>query len=127
MASNDFSQASSSDSEVSEIEDFELEVEDSPNLSDQATDVEERQEAYADEPLADAEWLASYEQERRTEEELEKTLQKRLYGTEEVRDYWIIGLLLDYWYWMKLNAFLLVSNVATAKYNTLLRHNFSSD
>ena len=87
MASNDFSPASSSDSEVSEIEDFELEVEDSPNLSDQATDVEERQEAYADEPLADAEWLALYEQERRTEEELEKTLQKRLYGTEEVRDW----------------------------------------
>ena len=87
MASNDFSPASSSDSEVSEIEDYELEVEDSPNLSDQATDVEETQEAYADEPLADAEWLALYEQERRTEEELEKTLQKRLNGTEEVRDW----------------------------------------
>ena len=28
---------------------------------------------------------------------------------------------------MKLNAFLLVSNVTTAKYNTLLRHSFSSD
>lgn len=87
MASNDFSPASSSDSEVSEIEDYELEVEDSPNSSDQATDVEETQEAYADEPLADAEWLALYEQERRTEEELEKTLQKRLNGTEEVRDW----------------------------------------
>ena len=55
MASNDFSPASSSDSEVSEIEDYALEVEDSPNSSDQATDVEETQEAYADEPLADAE------------------------------------------------------------------------
>ena len=87
MASNDFSPASSSDSEVSEIEDYELEVEDSPNSSNQATDVEETQEAYADEPLADAEWLALYEQERRTEEELEKTLQKRLNGTEEVRDW----------------------------------------
>ena len=87
MASNDFSPASSSDSEVSEIEDYALEVEDSPNSSDQATDVEETQEAYADEPLADAEWLALYEQERRTEEELEKTLQKRLNGTEEVRDW----------------------------------------
>ena len=59
MASNDFSPASSSDSEVSEIEDYELEVEDSPNSSDQARDVEETQEAYADEPLADAEWLMS--------------------------------------------------------------------
>ena len=87
MASNDFSPASSSDSEVSEIEDYKLEVEDSPNSSDQATDVEETQEAYANEPLADAEWLALYEQERRTEEELEKTLQKHVNGTEEVRDW----------------------------------------
>ena len=61
MASNDLSPASSSDSEVSEIEDYELEVEDSPNSSDQATDVEETQEAYADEPLADAELLALYD------------------------------------------------------------------
>ena len=91
MASNDFSPASSSDSEVSEIEDYALEVEDSPNSSDQATDVEETQEAYADEPLADAEWLALYEQGRRTEEELEQTLQKRVSGTEEVRDwYWLL-------------------------------------
>ena len=88
MASNDFSPASSSDSEVSEIEDYELEVEDSPNSSDQATDVEETQEAYFF-PLRVA-----------------LTIKR---------------------YWMKLNAFLLVSNVATAKYNTLLRHNFSSD
>ena len=91
MASNDFSPAYSSDSEVSEIEDYALEVEDSPNSSDQATDVEETQEAYADEPLADAEWLALYEQGRRTEEELEQTLQKRVSGTEEVRDwYWLL-------------------------------------
>ena len=87
MASNDFSPALSSDSEVSEIEDYALEVVDSPNSSDQATDVEETQEAYADEPLADAECLALYEQGRRTEEELEKTIQKRVSGTEEVRDW----------------------------------------
>ena len=42
MASNDFSLASSSDSEVSEIKDYELEVEGSPNSSDHA-DVEETQ------------------------------------------------------------------------------------
>ena len=82
MASKDFSLASSSDSGVS---DYELEVEGSPNSSDHA-DVQETQKAYADEPLADAEWLALYEQERRKEEELEKTLQKRLNGTLEVRD-----------------------------------------
>ena len=51
------------------------------NSSDHADEYyadEETQEAYAYEPLADAEWLALYEQERRKEEELEKTLQKRL-------------------------------------------------
>ena len=52
IASNDFSLNSSSDSEVSEIEDYELEVEGSPNSSDHAD--EETQEAYAYEPLADA-------------------------------------------------------------------------
>ena len=85
MASNEFSLNSSSDSEVSEIEDYELEVEGSPNSGDHAD--EETQEAYAYEPLADAEWLALYEKERRKEEELEKTLQKRLSGTVEVRDW----------------------------------------
>ena len=90
MASNEFSLNSSSDSEVSEIEDYEIEVEGSPNSGDHADEDyadEETQEAYAYEPLADAEWLALYEQERRKEEELEKTLQKRLSGTVEVRDW----------------------------------------
>ena len=36
MASNEFSLNSSSDSEVSEIEDYEIEVEGSPNLGDHA-------------------------------------------------------------------------------------------
>ena len=85
MASNEFSVDSSSDSEVSEIEDYEIEVEGLPNSSDHAD--EETQEAYSYEPLADAEWLALYEQDRRKEEELEKTLQKRLNGTVEVQDW----------------------------------------
>ena len=58
MASNEFSLNSSSESEVSEIEDYEIEVEGLPNSSDHADDHyadEERQEAYAYEPLADAE------------------------------------------------------------------------
>ena len=81
MASNEFSLNSSSDSEVSEIEDYEIEVEGSPNSGDQADEDyadEETQEAYAYEPLADAEWLALYEQERRKEEELQETLQSAL-------------------------------------------------
>lgn len=63
---------SSSDSEVSEIEDYESEVKGSPNLSNQATDVKEKQEAYSNKLIADTEWLPLYEQEKRTETELEK-------------------------------------------------------
>ena len=55
MASNDFSIVSSSDSEVSEIEDYESEVKGSPNSSNQATDVKEKQEAYSNKLIADAE------------------------------------------------------------------------
>ena len=85
MASNEFSVDSSSDFKVSEIEDYEIEVEGLPNSSDHAA--EETQEAYSYEPLADAEWLPLYEQDRREEEELEKTLQKRLNGTVEVQEW----------------------------------------
>ena len=87
MASNDISLSSSSDSEVSETEDYELEVEGSPNSSYKASDEEGTQEAYADDPLADEEWLELYERDRKEEEALEKTLQKRLNGTEKVRDW----------------------------------------
>ena len=76
-----------SGSEVSEMEDCELEVEGSPNSSSAASDEEATQEVYADDPLADEEWLELYEQGRKKEEALEKTLQKRLNGTEKVRDW----------------------------------------
>ena len=85
MASNDFSLSSSSDSEVSEMEDYELEG--SPNSSYIASDEEDMQEAYADDPPADEEWLALYERDRKEEEALEKTLQKRLNGAEKVRNW----------------------------------------
>lgn len=87
MATNDFSASSSSESEVSEMEDYELEVEGSPNSSYMASDEEGTKEAYADDPLADEEWLKLYERERKEEEALEKTLQKRLNGTENVRNW----------------------------------------
>ena len=87
MASNDISLSSSSDSEVSETEDYELEVKGSPNSSYIASDEEGTQEAYADDPLADEEWLELYERDRKEEEALEKTLQKRRNGTEKVRDW----------------------------------------
>ena len=87
MASNNFSSTSSSDSEVSEMEDYDLEVEGSPNSSAAVSEKEGTQEAYANNPLADEEWLELYERERKEEEALEKMLQKRLNGTEKVQDW----------------------------------------
>jgi len=69
------------------MEDYELEVEGSPNSSYVASNEEGMQEAYADDPLADEEWLALYERDRKEEEALEKTLQNRLNGTENVRNW----------------------------------------
>ena len=44
----------------------------------------EEDQLFADEPLADQEWTARYEEERRANEELERTLSNRLEGTESV-------------------------------------------
>ena len=48
MASNDFILSSGSDTEVLEMEDYELEVEGSPNSSFAPSDEEDTHEAYAD-------------------------------------------------------------------------------
>ena len=81
MASEDFIFTSSSDSEDSKVNfiaDYELEVEGSPNSSNQdGGDLDKELEVYADKPLADDEWLAIYIEERKTDEELEKQLQYR--------------------------------------------------
>ena len=62
MASGDVIFTSSSDSEDSKVKfisDYVLEVEGSPNSSNQdGKDSDKELEAYADEPLADDEWLA---------------------------------------------------------------------
>jgi len=50
---------------------YELEVEGSPNSSYMASDKEGTQEAYADDPLADEEWLVLYERDRKEEEALQ--------------------------------------------------------
>ena len=50
-------------------------------------------DAYANEPMADEEWLAQYEEERKTEEELEKKLENRLCGAEEIKE-WLVGIVL---------------------------------
>ena len=72
------------------MEDYELQVEGSPNsgfIADKASNEEGNLEAYADDLLADEEWLKLYENKRKEEEALEKTLQKRLNGAENVRDW----------------------------------------
>ena len=44
---------------------------------------------YADEPLADEEWLKMYNEEVKENEDLERMLQKRLDGTEHVDSWWV--------------------------------------
>ena len=69
------------------MEDYELEVEGSPNSSSAASDEGDTHEANADDPLTDEEWLKLYQQHRKEAEALEKTLQKCLNGTEKVRNW----------------------------------------
>ena len=48
--------------------------------------------AYADEPLADEEWLKNYEREEEENKKLEQALQARLDSTEQVGDGGVLGL-----------------------------------
>ena len=69
MLSCDSSYDSSLDSEAAEVEvEYDLEVEGSSNPSEHETS-DDQPDAYANEPIADEEWLAQYEEERKTEEE----------------------------------------------------------
>lgn len=91
MSSSDSSSECSYDSEDSEIffiRDYDVEVEDgfeSTNDTDSNGSIEEI--ANADEPLADDEWLKRYNEEVKQNEDLERMLQKRLDGTKHV-DSW---------------------------------------
>ena len=90
MSSSDASYNSSTDSEAAETEvEYDLEVEGSSNSSEHETSDEEPGDAYANEAMADEEWLAQYEEERKTEEELEKMLQNRLSGAEDIKE-WLV-------------------------------------
>ena len=75
MSSSDASYVSSSDSEDAETEvEYDLEVEGLSNPSEHETSDDEPGDAYANEPIADEEWLAQYEEERKTEEEINKAI-----------------------------------------------------
>ena len=89
MASSDESVDYSSDSEAIETEiEYDLEVEGSPHLSHRDDPYQsETKEVYADEPLADEDGRAHYEEEMKMERNLEKRLTKRLRGTQKVRDW----------------------------------------
>ena len=45
---------------------------------------------YADEPIADEEWLAKYREKKQSYDERLGILQRRLDGSEEVRKWWVI-------------------------------------
>ena len=97
MACTDFSPTTSSDSELSEMEDWRF-------VKLEFYGKRRGRKKYTDDLLADEEWLELYERDRKEEEDLEETHQKRLNGTEKVR----------------------ASNIASAENNTSLRHGFSS-
>ena len=81
----------SEDSDISFIADYEIEEEDDGESRSMVSQSEESLDscdmAYADEPLADEEWIEQYEKEVKENEELERMLEKRLNGTERV-DSW---------------------------------------
>ena len=81
----------SEDSDISFIADYVIEEEDDGESRSMVSQSEESLDscdmAYADEPLADEEWIEQYEKEVKENDELERMLEKRLNGTERV-DSW---------------------------------------
>ena len=88
MASSDTNLESdhgSDDSNFYFIPDYDMEVESQGSHSESDESIDEM--GYADEPLADEDWLKKYNEEVKENKDLEKKLQKRLDGTEHV-DSW---------------------------------------
>jgi len=83
----------SDDSEINFITGYEVEDEGhsfrvsprSPKTSSDSNDDDDN--AYADEPLADAEWLGRYQEEMKANEELERSLKDRLQGKVERKEW----------------------------------------
>ena len=100
MESSDPDSESINESEGSESSfelDFDIEVEDDGDEDEhesQASRCESSDEimAYADEPLADEDWLKKYEAENEENKRLEEELQKRLDGTVQVKSWWVAGV-----------------------------------
>ncbi|KAK2569708.1 hypothetical protein P5673_005543 [Acropora cervicornis] len=90
-----FSDENSDESSLTSSLEYEIEHEsDGAFASPSASEDEDVAAAFAEEPLADAEWTTQYERERKDNEELEKQLRDRLEGTVAIVFFptaWIVG------------------------------------
>ena len=83
-----FSDENSDESPLSSSPEYKIEHEsDGALASPSASEDEDVAAAFAVEPLADAEWTAQYDRERKDNEELEKHLKDRLEGTVAVSEW----------------------------------------
>ena len=83
----DFSDVNSVDFKLSSSLEYEIKQESDGPSAHLSTSDEDDGAAFAEEPLADAEWTAEYERDRKAEEEMEKTLRDRLEGTVAVSEW----------------------------------------
>ena len=79
-------------SEVSSVEEYDMEVEEEDgNLQAASSQIDENLDAcdlaYAFESIADEDWLKQYEKEQKENEKLEQMLRKRLGGEEQVNSW----------------------------------------
>ena len=86
MSSGSESNYDSDESEISFIPEVEIPQRARSSTSSHDEELEEVQ-LFADEPFADQEWTANYEEERRANEELEGKLRNRLESTESVSEW----------------------------------------
>ena len=82
----EFSDVNSVDSILSSSPEYEIEQDSDGPFADLSTSDEDVAQ-FAEEPLANAEWTAEYERERKAEEEMEKILRDRLEGTVAVSEW----------------------------------------
>ena len=83
----EFSDVDSGDSEMSSSPEYDIEQESDGPSADLLTSYGEDVAAFAEELLADEEWTAEYERERKADEEMEKTLRDWLEGTVAVTEW----------------------------------------
>ena len=84
----DLSDVNSDDLELSTSPEYKIEQEnDGAFASPSTSEDEDAAAAFSEEPLADAEWTAEYERERKADEEMAKSLKDRLDGSVSVNEW----------------------------------------